>query len=208
MVATFERYRAALSSHHDRQTHAVMSRQARTAAVKQLQTTKRRILAALERDLPELDTAGSVDSNVPEDAIAQARDLEQRVDAHTRDTGDAAYVQSLLAPLGAAIATAEAAARSCYGAETLAQHARDELRDLAHRLDSKLIAFRSILRSVIGPAHGDYRKLRSASSRQPTDKDAEPTAVDVSALTDAHDSSNDNAIAAVEAAAHTATGTG
>jgi hypothetical protein len=94
MVAAAEQYRAAQTVHHDRQTQAAVKRQHRTVAVEQLQTTKRRFLLAVGRDVPDFDTTGFTDSQVPEDATAQGRELHDRFEVYMREGTAPPYAES------------------------------------------------------------------------------------------------------------------
>jgi hypothetical protein len=204
MVAAAEQYRAAQTVHHDRQTQAAVKRQHRTVAVEQLQTTKRRFLLAVGRDVPDFDTTGFTDSQVPEDATAQGRELHDRFEVYMREGTAPPYAESLLTILAASVAAAEVAARAAYEAETQAQQARDDRKRAALHLDQKLIAFRNILRTVLGSRHRDYRTLR-AFVAHPIEADldqldeAEPTPAPA-------ESDNDNDNATPDQPAETGTG--
>lgn len=117
MVFAVEKFRRTQTSHNDSEATATKMRLARTAATEALQLTKRQTLAAIARDMTDFDTKGFTNPNVPEDVIAEGHALRERIEARTREEALSPYAELLLAPLDAALETAETAARAAYEAK-------------------------------------------------------------------------------------------
>ena len=174
MLPLVERFKAARAAHRDNQAHAVLKRQQRNEAVRVLQQGKRRWLPSLQRDLPGFDTTGFTESDVPEDAVASSRELRSSIEGRIRDAGSLSYAEALTTSLIAAETQVEAAARAVYEADTRAQQASTDHQEAARQLDRELIAFRAVVRTVLGDKHSDYRKLRARATRDDLDDAQEP----------------------------------
>lgn len=200
MAAAAEQFRASQTAHQDSMTQAALKRAERTMAIERLQPIRRRALSAAA-ELPGFDTTGFNDSSVPEDVLAQAREIRARIESRTREGTTLPYAPQLLTSLIAATEAAEIAIRAAYQAETLAQQTRDDQRRSAVLLDDKLIAFRNILRTVIGSKHRDYRMLRVLTTR--TDNEANPEPLEPPTTPTVTPAANDNALPqALPKAAH------
>jgi hypothetical protein len=97
------------------------------------------------------------------------------------------YAEALLEDLGAALARAQAECEQAEAAQADFRAMRIEARELGIALERDLVAFRRVLRTVIGTAHPDYQKLRRERARSTdaddgTDAPPAPTATDQDAL--------------------------
>jgi hypothetical protein len=145
-------------------------------AIGTLQRARRGCQAEATLALTDFDTSGLTNTEVAADVIAESRLLHGRLQARIREGDEVPHAAQHLAPLAAAIGAAEAALAAVYAADSAAQQARDERHTAAVRLDDRLIAFRRIVRAVLGSAHRDYRRLRARTGRGALEDELEPAA--------------------------------
>jgi len=104
--------------------------------------------------------------NVPDDTIGDAKVLIEHVTKRAEEGKEPLpYTEALLEDLGTALARAEAECDEAEAAQAELGALRKQVRETGRALEADLVAFRRVLRTVIGSGHPDYQKLRRERAR-------------------------------------------
>jgi hypothetical protein len=174
-VATFETTLKPLTRSYRAQSDAVdlFEREARLLTkigqtqIDLLKTFMRSWATTLSAHLGDFDVSPLVRPQVANDVIIQAKKLAQRL-RYSLEHGLPSFdgTQALIDQLQQLIDRAEAAWAAAQQALAELQDKRAALRLMAAELNQALIAFRRVLRTLLGTKHRDYQKLRTRRIRQ------------------------------------------
>lgn len=167
-AAAFDELRRLLASHGEELDEG-------KAAIAAL-VHKLRIWAPIvARDVDRISASDFGDNpEVPDDVINDARSLIEHVTGRTDDgKPPLSYADALVADLGAVLAAAEKEWGEADDYQWGLGTARKKVRETGARFERDLIAYRRVLRQVIGREATDYQKLRAERARTPdADDDA------------------------------------
>lgn len=163
-------------------------------AIRQLERKIRVWLGPLERDIVGFSSGDYTQHlDVPEDIINAAEGLVHYV-TELEATGRApAYANDVVETLTAAVEHAKTQLHEARGDLANVQELRSHARELAVQLHKELVAFRRVLRNLLGDSHRDYQLLRTSQVSHGDDEDEilealesdEPTAEGVPAAASA-----------------------
>lgn len=131
----------------------------------------------LARDVTAFQRGEYGDSpKVPDDVIHDAQNLVRVVRNRADEGAPLSYQDGLIADLEPAIAAAQAEWGTAGTSSSTQSELLEEARKAADAFNTELIAFRRVLRALIGSSHPDYQKLRSARVTSPDADDDEVAA--------------------------------
>lgn len=119
--------------------------------------------------------------NVHTDIVNRVNQLLELVDSHVEGGGkELPYYEMMKTELTEALAAATGGAESSGDKAANVKALQDRTRELAEVFRIDLVAFRAVIRAVLGRTHPDYRQLRSAD-RTVAEEVAEEEKVDPAA---------------------------
>jgi hypothetical protein len=112
--------------------------------------------------------------DVPDDTISDAKVLIETVSKRADENKEPLpYTEELLEDLGNALVKAQAEWDEAEAAQADFRAMRIAVRETGVALEKDLVAFRRVLRTILGSEHPDYQKLRRERARTPdVDDDA------------------------------------
>jgi hypothetical protein len=129
------------------------------------------------RDIEHVQ-AGEFGENpdVPDDVIGDGKSLVEHATKRAEEGKEPLpYHDQLMEDLGGALAKAEAEWKEAEEAQADFRALRIKVREIGAALEKDLVAFRRVLRTVLGSEHPDYQKLRLERART-VDADDDPGA--------------------------------
>jgi len=147
-------------------------------SIKDLLHTMRIWAPILARDIEEV-RAGEFGENlsVPDDVIRDTKELLKYATEHTDMAGEPLpYLDTLVADITPVLEAAEKEWGEAEEAQESYSDMRNAVHEVAVALEKDLIAYRKSLKTVVGPGHHDYQKLRVDRARAADEDDDEVAA--------------------------------
>ena len=120
-------------------------------------------------------------NNVPTDVVNNVTQLLDLAESHVEgEGGELPYYEMMKTELTEALDLATGGVASSGASAAVVKKLQDETRELAIKFRVDLVAFRAVIRAVLGRTHPDYRQLRSAD-RTVAEEVAEEEKVDPAA---------------------------